>query len=598
MQLVVGDVQGASAPKVVARFTQARIDWFRWVNDDMLIAQVYEHLRRGVARRAQGLVSIGRDGEHFRTLIKTDWDMSYTGIPPLEPNHRFLALGTPGTEEIIVGEMLGHPNDWRIVRGVRPLVLNTRTGARRSLLAKEPAGATDWLFDAQGRPRMAFVNAEGRITGHWLDAASGEWRVLFTHDALARSFSPLAVVGDKLYVTTERPDGSGDDVRLFDMAAGKPAPDVVLSTPGFSGSTHPIVDRRTGALRGWSTTVDAVTDTWTRPEEAALQAKVDAVLKGRVNVLACHAACDTYEAVLVFSYSDRDPGDYLLYFPKKNEWQRIGSMRPGIDPAKMGSLEFHRIKARDGLEFPVWITRPAGDRSKPRAAVVLVHGGPWSRGAEWEWNARAQFLASLGYVVIEPEFRGSTGYGDKLYRAGFRQWGQAMQDDVTDALRFAVSKGVVDPARVCIAGGSYGGYATLMGLAKDPDQYRCGIAWVAVTDPALMIEAFWSDVSPEARTYGYKRLVGDPEADKAMFDAHSPLQQVARIKAPVLLAYGGLDTRVPIEHGERFRAALRAQGRDPEWVVYEDDFHGWYHLENRRDFYARVESFLGKHLKP
>jgi dipeptidyl aminopeptidase/acylaminoacyl peptidase len=113
-----------------------------------------------------------------------------------------------------------------------------------------------------------------------------------------------------------------------------------------------------------------------------------------------------------------------------------------------------------------------------------------------------------------------------------------------------------------------------------------------------MIEAFWSDVSPEARTYGYKRLVGDPEADKAMFDAHSPLQQVARIKAPVLLAYGGLDTRVPIEHGERFRAALRAQGRDPEWVVYEDDFHGWYHLENRRDFYARVESFLGKHLKP
>jgi acetyl esterase/lipase len=601
MQLIIGDVEGKSTPKVVAQFSRARIDEYRWVNDDMLIASVYENLRRGAVRRAPGLVSIRRDGEHIRTLIKTDWDVEYTsaGIPPLEPNHRFLALGAAGTDDIIVGEELRLDNDWRVLRAVRPLVVNTRTGARRSLLESEPSGATAWTFDHLGRARMAFSYSEGKVTGHWMDLSKREWRVLYTHDTLSRPFRPLAVVGDdKLYVTTELPDGGGDEVRLLDFATGKPSADVVVSTPGFSDSLAPILDRRSGALRGWRARVDAVSDIWTRPEEAALQAKVDAMLKGRVNLLLCWTNCDTQDAVLVYSYSDREPGDYVIYSPKVNQWQRVGSKRPKIDPRQMGTLEFHRIKARDGLEFPVWVTRPAGERSKPRAAVVLVHGGPWARGAEWEWNAESQFLASLGYVVIEPEFRGSTGYGDKLFRAGFRQWGQAMQDDVTDSLRFAVSKGYVDPARVCIAGASYGGYATLMGLAKDPDQYRCGVAWVGVTDPELMITAFWSDVSPEGRTFGYKRMVGDPETDKAMFDANSPLKQVARIKAPLLLAYGGLDRRVPIEHGERFRAALRGQGRDPEWVVYDDDFHGWYHLENRRDFYARFEAFLAKHLKP
>lgn len=134
----------------------------------------------------------------------------------------------------------------------------------------------------------------------------------------------------------------------------------------------------------------------------------------------------------------------------------------------MATLDFERIRARDGMEIPVWLTLPPGPRDKPRPAVVLVHGGPWVRGRVWAWDSDSQFLASRGYVVIEPEFRGSTGYGARLYRGGLKQWGRAMQDDVADALAWAVAKGHVDPARVCIAGASYGGYATLMGLVRDP----------------------------------------------------------------------------------------------------------------------------------
>jgi acetyl esterase/lipase len=597
MQLIVGDVEGKTQPKVVAQLTRARIDAFRWVGNDMLILDVYESLRRGAVRRSPGLLSVRREDGNLRVLIKTDWDLEYSsaGIPPLEPNHDYLANGAPGTEEIVVGEYLGRGDDaW-----VRPMLLNVRTGARRSLPADDLPRASSWYFDHLGRLRMGFATSKGEVTGYWLDLQSGKWRQLYRHDTLSRPFSPVAVVGDTFYVRTELPDGGGDEVRAFDFTTGKPSETVLASTPGFSSAASPIVDPATGSLRGWRATVDARTDIWTRPEEAAIQDKVDAVLKGRVNLMICRpTTCDKADAVLVYSYSDRDPGDYLLYSPRTNQWQRVGSARPKLDPRLMATVEFHRIKARDGLEFPVWITRPPVERSKPKAAVVLVHGGPWVRGREWDWDPMTQYIASLGYVVIEPEFRGSTGYGDKLFRAGFGQWGLAMQDDVTDALKFAVSKGYVDPARVCIAGASYGGYATLMGLAKDPDQYRCGVAWVGVTDIELMFTAFWSDVSREGKTYGYGRMIGDPVKDKEKFDANSPLKQVARIKAPVFLAYGGLDRRVPIEHGERFRAALRAQGREPEWAYYDTEFHGWQFLETNRDFWPRVETFLAKHLKP
>jgi dipeptidyl aminopeptidase/acylaminoacyl peptidase len=230
--------------------------------------------------------------------------------------------------------------------------------------------------------------------------------------------------------------------------------------------------------------------------------------------------------------------------------------------------------------------------------VVLVHGGPWSRSGAWGWRAEAQFLASRGWVVIEPQFRGSTGYGRAHLEAGWRQWGRAMQDDLADAVGWAVARGWVDPKRVCIAGGSYGGYAALMGLVRDPQLYRCGAAWMAVTDPRLLFRwSFGVDVSDEVRQYGLPTLIGDPVADAARLAEVAPVEQAGRIAAPLLLAFGGNDRRVPIEHGERMRAALRAAGHEPEYVVYAEEGHGWLKLDNRLDFYRRLERFLAEHLK-
>jgi dipeptidyl aminopeptidase/acylaminoacyl peptidase len=273
----------------------------------------------------------------------------------------------------------------------------------------------------------------------------------------------------------------------------------------------------------------------------------------------------------------------------------------GIDSRRMARLDFHRYAARDGRQIPLWITEPRrAEGSAPPPAVVLVHGGPWLRGGSWHWHALPQFLASRGYVVIEPEFRGSTGYGSEHFRAGWKQWGQAMQDDVTDAVRWAVAGKRIDGKRVCIAGGSYGGYATLMGLVRDPDLYRCGAAWAAVSEPMRMLEGSWwwaDDTSDEARRYSLPVLLGDPKTDAEMLKAISPLQQAARIKAPLLLVHGEADRRVPFVHAKEMREALRRNGQEPEWLTFPEEAHGWRKLENQRAFARRLESFLAQHLK-
>jgi dipeptidyl aminopeptidase/acylaminoacyl peptidase len=235
---------------------------------------------------------------------------------------------------------------------------------------------------------------------------------------------------------------------------------------------------------------------------------------------------------------------------------------------------------------------PPGAQKKKLPMVVLVHGGPWVRGGAWRWDSEVQFLASRGYVVLQPEFRGSAGFGSAHFRAGWKQWGLAMQDDLADGARWAIEQGIADPARICIAGASYGGYATLMGLAKDPQLFRCGVDWVGVTDINLMYDVGWSDFSDEYKRWGMPARVGDQVADAAQLKATSPIEQAARITQPLLLAYGAYDVRVPIVHGEKFRDAVKAHNQQVEWVEYDKEGHGWSLPETRIDFWTRVEKFL------
>jgi dipeptidyl aminopeptidase/acylaminoacyl peptidase len=290
------------------------------------------------------------------------------------------------------------------------------------------------------------------------------------------------------------------------------------------------------------------------------------------------------------------PPAYFVYTPADNHIVGLGSSLPGIDPKQMGKRDFFRFVARDGMQIPVYVTMPAAKASGPRPAIVLVHGGPYVRGGSWEWDEEAQFLASRGYVVLQPEFRGSTGFGSTLFRAGWQQWGRAMQDDLADTAAWAVKQGWADPKRIGIMGGSYGGYATLMGLVRNPDVFRAGVEWAGVTDIGLMFSAVESDASEDALQYDMKTLIGDPLKDPAAFAAVSPLAQAGRIRQPLLIAHGAQDKRVPLVHAAKFRSAVTEKNPNVEYVVYPEEGHDWYHEVDNIDFWKRVEAFLEKNL--
>lgn len=412
----------------------------------------------------------------------------------------------------------------------------------------------------------------------------------------AGAFKPLGFGPDgAMYVVA---NGKSDKATLhsFDFKTGKPDPTplVALEEFDFSGELL-FTDTKLIGIRYLS---DAYATVWLDEGMKKTQQQVDALMPNTINLISVARRAEM-PWVLVDSYSDRQPHRYALFNTATAKLNPVGATQAQIKPAEMASQEMVRVKARDGLSIPAWLTIPQGAERKNLPMVVLIHGGPYVHGTSWGWSADAQFLASRGYAVLEPDFRGTKGYGMRYFRAGWKQWGLGMQNDVADATRWAIAQGIADPKRVCIAGASYGGYATLMGLVNDPDLYKCGINWVGVTDIGLMHTGDSSadnDFTDVYKTYGMPLLLGDPVTDAVRYKATSPLQQAARITQPLLMAYGGRDVRVPVYHGRKLYDAVKATNPAVEMVVYDDEAHGWRLLKNRVDFWGRVEKFLDQNI--
>jgi dipeptidyl aminopeptidase/acylaminoacyl peptidase len=224
---------------------------------------------------------------------------------------------------------------------------------------------------------------------------------------------------------------------------------------------------------------------------------------------------------------------------------------------------------------------------------MYVHGGPWVRDY-WGFNPEAQFLANRGYAVLQINYRGSSGYGKSFWTASFKQWGKTMQDDISDGVNWMIAEGIADPARVGIYGGSYGGYATLAGLAFTPELYACGVDYVGVSNLFTFYEAFppyW-----ELMKGMWHDMVGDPIEDEALLREISPFFHVDNMRAPLLVAQGANDPRVKQAESDQIVEALRGRGIDVSYIVKENEGHGFLNEENRFDFYRAMEDFLGKHL--
>lgn len=300
---------------------------------------------------------------------------------------------------------------------------------------------------------------------------------------------------------------------------------------------------------------------------------------------------NTASKLIVYVSSASDPGAYYLFDTKTKQLQFLLNTSPWVNSNKMAKVEPFTITARDGVELRGYLTLPKGD-TKNLPLIVYPHGGPHGPRDFWRFDPDAQMLASRGYAVLQLNFRGSGGYGRDFEQSGYKKWGLEMQDDLTDATNWAVQTGLANKDRMCIYGASYGGYASLMGVVKEPNLYKCAIGYVGVYDLPMMSEE--GDIASSESGIDYlKTALGEDQAD---LKARSPAYNVDKIKAALFIVQGGKDVRVPIEQMYSLTNQLDKRGYPYELMVKENEGHGFYKEEHRLELYQRMLTFLDKHI--
>ena len=591
----------------------------QWASDERLVFTL-RNLTEGSAEdrwAGPGLFSIKFDGTDARMLVRRKFPAFVTSGPDrsraLDPRHVLLQMPPHSAvaDEIVMGHLSVAGQE---LESVRPLWLNVVTGHSRSMdlgdlgpLGDDAGHIQHWLFSPEGVPLAAMSMWRGQQAWYLRSSASTPWHRIGTWPLGRGAFEPQQVdANGRLFVRVREGAAGLAQLTVYDETLKAPRLPAMVAVPGFDFLGRVLLGSKTQRVLGYRVEGDGEETVWQDDAMKRMQALADARWPHLINRLSCSRCGEADMRVLVRSYSDREPGRLALYDAAGAQWTFLGPMRDNIQARDMARVRLHRVTARDGRDLPVWLTLPhsltaQGDKppAAPAPAVVLVHGGPWLRDGFWRWAPMEQFLASRGYLVISPEFRGSAGYGSAHELAGFKQYGLAMQNDVADALLWAQRQGLAAPGRACIAGGGYGGYSTLMGLARHPELYRCGAAWAALTDLSLYVEGRWwldDDISMQGREFFLPERVGDPVVDAALLRDNSPVNLARQIKAPVLLAMGAADRRVPLAHGKRMREALIEAGNPPEWIVYDDEAHSWRKPATWQDFARKLEVFLGRHL--
>ncbi|GAB3268104.1 S9 family peptidase [Chitinimonas naiadis] len=465
--------------------------------------------------------------------------------------------------------------------------LNVKTG-KLTLVAENPGNITGWITDHAGRIRMA-QTTDG-VNGSLLYRADEKspFKVVLT-TSFKDQVQPLFFTFDnqRLYAASNLGRDKVAIVEL-DPATGKELKVVYqrddVDVDGLLYSKKRKV-LTAATFETWKHERHFF-DTQTEQLIAKLQTKLPGYeinLQGNRNE----------DAWIVSTYNDRTRGTRYYYDPRADKLEKLAEVTPWLPEAQMASIKPIQYKSRDGLTIHGYLTLPAGRNARDLPVIVNPHGGPWARDS-WGFNPEVQFLANRGYAVLQMNFRGSTGYGKEFWQASFKQWGKKMQDDVTDGVDYLVKEGMADPKRICIYGGSYGGYATLAGAAFTPDLYACAVDYVGVSNLFTFmntIPAYWKPMLDQLH-----EMVGDPERDKDLLQAASPVFHVDKIKAPLLVLQGAKDPRVNIAESDQIVNALKQRGVEVEYIVKDNEGHGFRNQENRFEAYEAMERFFKKHL--
>lgn len=491
-------------------------------------------------------------------------------------------------DEILVGTNQRDPSQFDMYRCTLDsgeLVMDTQN----------PGDVVGWgSEDETFQVRMATVRnqADSSNTIRIRDGPDGEWRDLVTLNFDEEGgFVDFMPQGDVGYITSTI-DRDTKALLKVDLKTGETL-DVV--------SENDKCDVRGITLDQDTKEVRAVTFNYARTERVFFDKELEAdyeilesIMPEGAEVGVASRTRDEKLWVVVFSRSD-GPSEYVLYDQVKKKTTPLFVTKPELLDYELQMMEDVRIKARDGLELVGYLTRAAGTEEGEKAPLVLlVHGGPWARDF-WGFSAQAQWFSNRGYSTLQVNFRGSTGYGKTFLHKGDKQWGVGdMQHDLTDSVLWAIDQGIADPEKVCIYGGSYGGYACLAGLTFTPDLYTCGVDIVGPSNVKTLLDSipdYWAPLRN-----GMLLKIGDVDADEAFNEKISPLFHVDSIKAPLLIGQGANDPRVKQAEADQIAFSMQKKGIPCEYVLYPDEGHGFARPDNRIDFNGRVELFLETHL--
>lgn len=583
--LVVIDL-GKKTRSVITSFERDDVINFSWINNDRIFLRVADGKDALGRVTYRGTYAVDVDGSNLRDLSKM------RGLSPL----RSIPGDTAGEIYVTMRERSRRADD--------VYKLNTNTGRSELISFDAPAEASDWILDWDNVPRIATnTDTETTVSTVWYrESATAKWTELLKNppDGAQDTINPLGFDSDNKTLIVSSNVGR-DKYALFKY-------DPVTKKLGEMIFEHPMIDleggiiwnRKQKSIAGIRYSADRFGVKWFDPAMEVLQKQIDVTLPGMFNTLSYNPDTENGK-VLISSGSDVDPGRNFLYDGTKKAIEPLPDHRPWINPAHISPRKYMPYTARDGLKIPAWVTIPKGTSGKNLPLIIHVHGGPNVRVYDaypWGRYSESVFFANRGYVVLEPEPRASTGFGKKHLSAGYKQWGQAMQDDLTDGVMHLVKEGIVDKNRVCIYGGSYGGYAALQGIVKDPDLYKCSLPWIAVSD-LLMLQTEVTSDSNNSRfnmDVFYNRAIGNRKTEREMLTKVSPVYNAKAIKVPVLMVMGSDDVRVPLKHATDMKSAMDAAGVKNELVVYKAEAHGFNKQENIEDFFRRAETFFGEHI--
>jgi dipeptidyl aminopeptidase/acylaminoacyl peptidase len=574
----------------VTGFTAADVIEVVWLNDDRLVVTVGD-IKRGTGEPPQylGVFAANRDASSPMAISKHFERASGADVAFARGVGVDFVREIPGSNDIIVESYYRTRESLDLYR------FDTVTGQKTLLSFDSPGNVRRWIVDFDGVPRAAVSDDldHDKSTIYVRGGAPG-WQKIEEAGLGRLTSSPLTFSADGkiLYIESRR---NGDRAALYEYDIdGRKWNGPVIKHPERDISVRFVRDFQQRKLFGLRYIDDKPGDVWFDAEWARMQKSIDAALPDTVNLIQRRA-----DRWIVTSYSDRNPGEVYLLDGKTMKMQKLFSYQPEIKPSEMAPTQWVRYKARDGLTIPALLTIPLGGQGKRVPLVVDIHGGPNVPATRWGYNPDVQFLASRGYAVLQPQFRGTEGFGWKFESAGFRKWGDEMQDDLEDGVKWAVAQGIADPDRVCFFGASYGGYAALWGAIKNAKLIKCAVDYVGVSSIDYMFDNAQTDMSEfaEKSTWMAERI-GDPNTERERFKRVNPLDHADKVGVPILMAYGALDVRVPLVHGTAFKAALDRYNKPYEWFVYAEEGHGFNRDENLFDFWHRVERFLAKYLGP